>query len=89
MVDVSLDISDARKQFTTLDKRLEKEPVIWITRRNKRAFAVVDRELLETIMETIEILSDPTASKMLQQSLEDLRAGRVHSQEDVKRELLQ
>lgn len=84
----TLDISEARKQFTRLDERLRKECVIWITRRNQKAFAVVDTEVLETMLETIEILSDPEACTLLQQSLEDVRAGRVHDHEDVKRELL-
>lgn len=88
MSHVTLDISEARKQIATLDQRLRKEPVIWVTRRNKKAFAVVDTELLQTVMETIEILSDPEACKMLQQSLQDIRAGRLHDHEDVRNELL-
>jgi len=88
MTTTTLDISEARKQFTTLDKRLREDQVIWITRRNKRAFAVVDTELLQTVLETIEILSDPDALAMLQQSMQDIKAGRVHDHEDVKRELL-
>jgi len=88
MTTTTLDISEARRQFTKLDRRLREDQVIWVTRRNKRAFAVVDTELLETVLETIEILSDPEASQMLQQSLQDIQAGRVHDHEAVKRELL-
>lgn len=84
---VTLDISEARRLFTTLDERLREDRVIWITRHNKPAFAVVDTELLETVLETIEILSDPAAFRMLQESLEDVRAGRLRDHEDVKREL--
>ncbi|HUY35329.1 MAG TPA: type II toxin-antitoxin system Phd/YefM family antitoxin [Pirellulales bacterium] len=85
--DVTLDISEARRQFTKLDERLREDRVIWVTRRNKRAFAVVDTELLQTVLETIEILSDPDTCKMLQQSLQDIRAGRLHDHENVKSEL--
>jgi PHD/YefM family antitoxin component YafN of YafNO toxin-antitoxin module len=88
MTTTTLDISEARKQFTTLDKRLREDQVIWVTRRNKRAFAVVDTDLLQTVLETIEILSDPDALAMLQQSMQDIKAGRLHDHEDVKRELL-
>lgn len=88
MTTATLDISEARKQFTKLDDRLREDRVIWITRRNKRAFAIVDPDLLQTVLETIEILSDPEACTMLQQSLQDIRAGRVHDHDDVKRELL-
>jgi antitoxin YefM len=89
MEPATLDISEARKQFSQLDKRLREDRVIWITRHNKKAFAVVDTELLQTVLETIEILSDPDALKMLQDGLRDIQAGRLHAHEDVKKELLQ
>ena len=84
----TLDISEARRQFSQLDKRLREDRVIWITRHNKKAFAIVDTDLLQTVLETIEILSDPDAFKMLQEGLRDIRAGRLHDHEDVKSELL-
>ncbi len=84
----TLDISEARKQFNTLDKRLRKKSVIVITRHNKGAFAVVDIEYLSAVMETLEILADPESLKMLQDSIADIRAGRLHDHEDVKREVL-
>ena len=84
----TLDISEARKQFNTLDERLRDKPVIVITRHNKDAFAVVDIEYLSTVMETLEILADPESLNMLQDSIADIRAGRLHDHEDVKRELL-
>ena len=84
----TLDISEARKQFSQLDKRLRENRVIWITRHNKKAFAVVDTELLQTVLETIDILSDPDAMGMLQEGLRDIRAGRLFDHEDVKSELL-
>lgn len=88
MTTTTLDITEARKQFTKLDERLREDPVIWITRRNKKAFAIVDSELFQTVLETIEILSDPDAFAMLQKGLQDIRAGRLHDHEDVKKELL-
>lgn len=88
METTTLDISEARRQFTRLDELLRDDRVIWITRRNKRAFAVVDSELLQTVLETIEIMSDPEACQLLQQGLQDIRAGRLHAHDDVKRELL-
>ena len=83
----TLDISEARKEFNSIDKRLAKEPVIVITRHNNEAFAVVNIEYLSAVMETIEILSDPDATRMLQQSIDDVRAGRLHNHEDVEKEL--
>lgn len=88
MPTATLDISDARKQFNTLDRRLKNERVLYVTRHGNRAFAVVDIDYLSALMETIEILSDPEAFQMLQISLKDIQAGRVFDQEDVENELL-
>lgn len=84
----SLDISEARRQLSHLDERLHDEQVIWITKHNKKAFAVVEMEYLEAILETLDILNDPESLKMLTQSLADIRAGRLHAHADVERELL-
>jgi prevent-host-death family protein len=87
MPDGTLDITEARAQLNRLDERLADERVIVVTRHNKEVFAVVDIEYLRTVLETIEIMSDPEAFKLFQQSLEDLKHGRVHDHEDVKKEL--
>jgi hypothetical protein len=43
---------------------------------------------LESVLETIEILSDPDATRLLQEGLEAARAGQLLTQEEVERELL-
>lgn len=83
----TLDISEARRRFNTLDSDLETRPVIYITRHNKNAFAVVEIEYLETILETMEIITDPESHRMFMESLEDIKQGRVHDHDDVEREL--
>jgi PHD/YefM family antitoxin component YafN of YafNO toxin-antitoxin module len=88
MTPSTLDISQARRELTRLDERLRNDRVIWVTRRNKKAFAVVDNDLMEAVLETLEILRDPEALRMLQKSLEDVQRGRVYAHEAVKRELL-
>ena len=87
MPGTTLDISEARKQLTTLDQRLKDEHVIYVTRHNKQAFAVVDLEYLSAVRETLEILSDPEAMRMLQESIKDIREGRLHDHDDVEKEL--
>jgi PHD/YefM family antitoxin component YafN of YafNO toxin-antitoxin module len=87
MDSATLDISEARKQLNSIDARLKEDHVIVITRHNKKAFAVVDLDYLSAVMETMEILSDPDAVRMLQSSLEDIRAGRLRGQADVEKEL--
>ena len=88
MSSITLDISEARRQLNTLDQRLREAPVIYITRHNKKAFVAVDLEYFSAVLETLEILADPESLKMLHDSIADIRAGRLHDHEDVKRELL-
>ena len=83
----TIDISEARKQFNTLDQRLSTEKVIFVTRHNCKAFAVVDIEFISAALETLEIMSDPESYAMFQQSLEDIKNQKLHDHEDVKREL--
>ncbi len=88
MNDAALDISEARKQLSHIDKRLKKDRLIWITRHNRKAFAIVSMDLTETLLETLAIVRDPKALKALQESLRDIRAGRLHDHEEIERELL-
>lgn len=88
MTTKSIDISEARSQFSQLDERLKRERVIRVTRHKKDAFAIVDVEYLEALLETVEILSDPESMTLLAQSIADIQEGRLHDHEDVKRELL-
>lgn len=83
----SLDISEARKRFNTIDRDLKERPVIYITRHNREAFAIVDIDYLETVMETIEVLGDPEAMQMLNESLRAIERGELIDQEDVEKEL--
>ena len=84
----ALDISEARKRFNNLDRDLEERPVIYITRHNTQAFAVVNLEFIETIIETLDVMADPAAMEMLNQSLAEIGEGRLIDQEDVERDLL-
>lgn len=83
----TLDISEARKNLSTIAERLHDERVIFVTRHSRKAFAVVDLEYLEAVMETMEILSDPDALEMLRQSIRDVQAGRIYDHDDVVKEL--
>ena len=87
MSTVTLDISEAKKQMSRLQERLKDEQLIWVTKHNKRAFAVVDMDFLEALLETIEILKDSDAIKSIQRSMADIRAGRLHDHAEIEREL--
>ena len=86
MTATTLDISDARKELSHLADRLRDERVIRVTRHGKDAFAVVDLEYLEAVMETVEILSDPDAFRLFQQSIDDINNGRVIDHEELREE---
>lgn len=88
MSTATLDISEARRQINKLDERLRDDHVIHITRHNKKAFAVVDVDYLQTILETFEIMSDPDSLSAFMRSLDDIREGRLHDHDDVRQELL-
>lgn len=83
----TIDISKARERFSTLDRQLKKRPVIYITRHHKEAFAVVDIDYLDTMIETMEVLADPDAMGLLQRSLRAIEHGELIDQEEVEREL--
>ncbi len=88
MQPTNLDITEARNQFNRLDERLREEKVVRITRHGRPVFAVIDNEYLSALLETIEVMADPEAHRLLLESLDDIRAGRLHDHEAVKRELL-
>jgi PHD/YefM family antitoxin component YafN of YafNO toxin-antitoxin module len=62
----TLEISEARKKLTSIDERLEKEPVIYVTRHNKKAFAVVSLEFLANALDTLKVLKNPAALQMME-----------------------
>ena len=86
--EATIDISEARRQLNSLDKQLSDDtPIIFVTRHNKKAFALVDVDCMTAMLETLEIMSDPESYKMFQRSLQDLKKGRLHDHDDVEKEL--
>ncbi len=84
-----LTISVARKKFLELPERLAREPerAITITRRGRPVLAVMPWEFYESIVETLDVLSDPEMVSALRESLEDLKHGRLLSNEETKKRL--
>ncbi len=83
----TIDISEARRQLNSIDKQLSSEPIIYVTRHGKTAFAFVDAECISVMLETIEIMSDPESYEAFQCSLRDIKNGRLHDHDDVMKEL--
>lgn len=84
----SIDISEAHRQLSSLDERLSSsQPIIYVTRHNKKAFAVVDLEFLGALLETMEVINDPESHATFLQGLKDAQEGRLHDHDEVEKEL--
>lgn len=84
-----LTISQARAELLALPKKLARTPgrALTITLRGKPSMVVMPADLYESIVETLEILSDPDATAALRESIEDLKRGRLVDHEEVGRRL--
>jgi prevent-host-death family protein len=80
-----LTISEARKVLLDLPEKLARVPerAVTITRRGKPVLAVMPWELYESIVETLEVLSEPDLVSALRASIEDVKAGRMVSHEEL------
>lgn len=58
-----------------------------ITRNGKPVAVLMSMDEFESWEETVEILSDDETMAALKRSEEDVRAGRVHDWDEVKRDL--
>lgn len=79
----------ARERLTGLNRELRKDPrtVIRITHRGKSSMALMSSELYDTLLETLDVLSDPDAVEALRKSLRDIESGRVHTLDEVAERL--
>ena len=84
-----LTISAARKGLLDLPEKLARVPdrAISITRRGRPVLAVMPWEFYESIMETLDVLSDPETVSALRESLEDLKHRRLVGNKEAKRRL--
>jgi antitoxin YefM len=60
---------------------------VTITRRGQPVLAVLPWEFYESIVETLDILGDPEMVRVLRESLEDLKRGRLVSNAEAKKRL--
>ena len=79
--------TQARAHLTELldDVEARHEHVV-ITRKGRPAAILVSPEEWEAIEETLDILQDQDALQALRESEEDVKAGRLYSVDEVRRE---
>jgi PHD/YefM family antitoxin component YafN of YafNO toxin-antitoxin module len=84
-----LTISAARKGFLSLPATLARVPerALTITRHGEPVMGVMSSDLFESIIETLDILSDVEATAALRESIEDLKRGRLVDHTAVGRRL--
>jgi PHD/YefM family antitoxin component YafN of YafNO toxin-antitoxin module len=86
----TLSITEARKELLTLPEKFKKDTdlkSIIITKRGKPVFDLVPHGYIETIVETLEIMSDPDQLEALKQSIKDVEEGRLFTTEAVEEKL--
>lgn len=85
-----LAMAEARKQLPKLADALEKHPEIGavkITRHGKPVLAVLSWDLYESVVETMEIMSDPELMAAFRQGVKEMEEGKGIPWEQVKKEL--
>jgi prevent-host-death family protein len=80
--------TEARARLTELldDVEARHEHVV-ITRKGRPAAVVISTEEWEALEETLETLQDEETLSALRESEEDVKAGRLFSLDEVRREL--
>jgi PHD/YefM family antitoxin component YafN of YafNO toxin-antitoxin module len=86
----TLSIMEARAKLTSLPAEFERNPkseAVTVTRRGKPVLVVMPWSLYDSLMETLEILSDEKLMKALRKSIQEARKGRTYSMEQARKRL--
>ena len=76
--------SKAKAHFSELLKRIrEYHESFAITQRGKVKSVLIGIEEYESLIETLEILSDSELMKSIKRGLKDEKAGKTHSHEEI------
>ena len=79
---------DARRELTKLPEKLGAEPAtVAVTRRGKPVLAIMTWEDYQSILETLEILSDDEAVEQLRRSIKEVKEGKTIPWKDAKAQL--
>ena len=87
---VTMSMVEARRRLTQLPEAFEGNPdeqAVEVTRRGKPVLAILPWDDYESIVETLEIMSDPELMAAIRISLEQAERGEVIPWEQVKAEL--
>ena len=83
-----LPITEARARLTQIANDLvDSRDTVTVTNRGKPVMTLIGYETYESIMESLEIMSDPELMAQLRKSLREARSGDVIGLDEVEREL--
>ena len=83
-----LPITEARAKLTQIANDLVgSQDTVTVTNRGKPMMTLIGYEMYESIMESLEIMSDPDLMAQLRQSLREAQSGDVIGLDQVEREL--
>ena len=84
----SISATQARKQFFKLLENVgTSDSPVRITLEGHPSVVLLSEEEYESLIETLEILSDPELVKSIEEGMRDVKAGRTIPWEKVKKEL--
>lgn len=82
-----LPITEARAKLTQIANDLvDSQDTVTVTNRGKPMMTLIGYEMYESIMESLEIMSDPDLMVLLRQSLREARRGEVVGLDEVERD---
>jgi len=87
IVDTTLPLAEIKKRLSEIVDRVEEnhERVV-LTRNGRPAAVIMSPDDLESLEETLDILSDPEAMRAIREAEDDLAAGRFITGEDLRRQ---
>src|SRR5947208_13827318 len=80
------ELHDRTAELTEQAMSDPERPIV-VEKHGKPAVVLVDARYFEGLLETLDLLSDPEAMKMLRRSLEDEKAGRLIPHDQLMKEL--
>jgi len=84
----TLPISEARKKIFQIAKEVQKPSNYYtLTEKGRPKAVIMSVEEFESIMETMEILSDPELMKKIEKAEAEYKKGEYIKWEDVKKEI--
>lgn len=88
MTTKTLPLTEARRKLGALPEELHEEPeVVAVTRRGEPVLALLPWDLYESLVETLEVLSDTSLLRDLRQSLHEADHGKTIPLQQVVEDL--